>query len=118
MGFVKISDLPELEIAKGIRAHAVTTDTISVIHVTLDDGAILPEHSHYNEQVVNVIEGNLELTVSGKDYILKPGNVMVLEPNVIHSGRALTACKVIDIFHPLRKDFAGSSFGGYPNDEK
>ena len=96
MGFVKIKDLPELEMAKGIKAHAVTTDTISVIHVILDDGAVLPEHSHYHEQV---------------------GNVMVLEPNVIHSGRALTACKVIDIFHPLREDFAGSSFGGYPGEK-
>jgi quercetin dioxygenase-like cupin family protein len=86
MGFVKIKDLPELEIAKGIKARAVTTDTISVIHVILEDGAVLPEHSHYNEQVVNVIEGELELTVSGENYILKPGNVMVLEPNVIHSG--------------------------------
>jgi len=117
MGFVKIKDLPELEITKGIRAHAVTTDTISVLHVILDGGAILPEHSHYHEQVVNVIEGELELTVSGEIYILKPGNVMVLEPNVIHSGRALTECKVIDIFHPFRKDFAGSSFGGYPSDK-
>ena len=118
MGFVTIKDLPELEITKGIRAHAVTTDTISVLHVTLDDGAILPEHSHYHEQVVNVIDGELELTVSGETYILKPGNVMVLEPNIIHSGRALTACKVIDIFHPVRKDFAGSSFGGYPSEKK
>ena len=117
MSFVKLNDLPELEITKGIRARAVTTDTISVLHVVLDDGAILPEHSHYHEQVVNVIEGELELTVSGEKYILKSGNVMVLEPNVIHSGRALTACKVIDIFHPLRADFAGSSFGGYSSDE-
>ncbi|MCP3890058.1 MAG: cupin domain-containing protein [Desulfobulbaceae bacterium] len=117
MSFVKIEDLPELEITKGIRARAVTTDTISVVHVMLDNGAILPEHSHYNEQVVNVVEGELELTVSGEKFNLKPGNVMVLEPNIVHSGKALTACKVIDIFHPLRKDFAGLSFGGYSGDE-
>jgi quercetin dioxygenase-like cupin family protein len=117
MGLIKIKDLPELEITKEIRGHAVTTDTITVLHLVLDDGAILPEHSHYHEQVVNVIEGELELTVSGEKYILKPGNVMVLEPNVIHSGRALTACKVIDIFHPLRADFSGTSFGGYPSDK-
>ncbi len=63
MGFIQLKDLPELEITKGIKAHAITTDTISVLHVTLDNGAILPEHSHYNEQVVNVIEGELELVV-------------------------------------------------------
>jgi quercetin dioxygenase-like cupin family protein len=115
MGFVELKDLPELEIAKGIKANAVTTDTITVLHVIIEEGALLPEHSHYNEQVVNVIEGELELNVDGKNYNLKPGNVMVLEPNVIHSGRCVKACKVIDVFHPARKDFAGSSFGGYPS---
>jgi quercetin dioxygenase-like cupin family protein len=117
MGYLDINNLPELEIAKGIKARAVTTDTITVLHVTLDDGAILPEHSHYNEQVVNVIEGQLELVVSGDKYILKPGSAMVLEPNIVHSGRALTACKIIDVFHPFRKDFAGSGFEGYPSDK-
>jgi quercetin dioxygenase-like cupin family protein len=118
MRFVKLVDLPELEIAKGIKAYAVTADTVTVLHVKIDKGALLPEHSHYHEQVVNVIEGELELTVDGKSYNLMPGNVMVLEPNVVHFGRAVTACKVVDIFHPVRKDFAGSSFVGYPSVKK
>ena len=118
MGFIELSVLPELEIAKGIRAHVVTTDTVTVLHVKIEEGALLPEHSHYNEQVVNVIEGELELTVEGKKYTLMPGNVMVLEPNVVHSGRAVKACRVVDVFHPVRKDFAGSSFGGYPSEKK
>ncbi len=118
MGFVELRNLPELEIAKGIKAYAVTADTVTVLHVRIEEGALLPEHSHHNEQVVNVIEGKLKLTVAGKNYNLRPGNVMVLEPNVIHSGRAVTVCKVIDIFHPVRKDFAGSSFAGYPSEKK
>ncbi len=71
-------------------------------------------NKHYNEQVVNVIEGEPELTVDGKTFKLIPGNVMVLETNVVHSGVAVKACKVIDIFHPVHKDFVNSSFGGYP----
>lgn len=118
MGFVELKDLPELEIAKGIKAHAVNSDTVTVLHVRIEEGALLPEHSHHNEQVVNVIEGELELTVEGKNYILMPGKVMVLEPNVVHSGRALKICKIVDVFHPLRKDFAGSSFEGYPSEKK
>ncbi len=117
MGYLDIKNLPVLELAEGIKAWAVTTDTITVAHVMLDDGAILPEHSHYHEQVVNVIEGELELMVAGEKYLMKPGNVMVLEPNVAHSGRALTACKVIDVFHPVRQDFTASSFESYSNDK-
>jgi len=118
MGFVKLKDLPRLEIAKGIRANAITTETVTVLHVKIDEDALLPEHSHYNEQVVNVIKGELELNVEGENYILKPGTSMILEPNQVHSGRAISACKVIDVFHPARKDFAGSSFGGYPSENK
>ena len=118
MGFVELKDLPELEIAKGINAHAVTTDTVTVLHVKIEEGALLPIHSHHNEQVVNVIEGELELTLAGKKYNLMPGNVMVLEPNIVHSGRAVKACKVVDVFHPVRKDFAGSSFKGYPSEKQ
>ncbi len=118
MGFIDLQDLPELEIAKGIRANAVTTDSVTVLHVRIDEGALLPEHSHYNEQVVNVVEGVLELIVEGKNHTLKPGKVFVLEPNVVHSGRALTECKVVDVFHPARKDFGGSNFGGYPGENK
>lgn len=115
MGLVKLDDLPELEIADGILAHAVTANTVTVLHVRIEKGALLPEHSHYNEQVVNVIDGELEITVDGTNHSLVPGKVLVLPPNVPHSGRAITDCRVIDVFHPVREDFRGSSFGGYTN---
>lgn len=118
MGFLELRNLPELEIAKGIKANAITADTVTVLHARLEEGALLPEHSHHNEQVVNVIEGELELTVEGKKYNLMPGNAMVLEPNVVHSGQALKACKVVDVFHPVRRDFAESGFSGYPSERK
>ena len=113
MGLVKTDDLPELEIAKGIFMRAVNTQTVTVAHVKLAAGSLLPEHAHYHEQVVNVIEGELELTVEGQAHSLVPGRVMVLPPNVKHSGRVISDCRVIDVFHPAREDFRGSSFGGY-----
>jgi len=114
MGLVKLNELPELEIARGILMRAVMAENVTVAHVKLAEGALLPEHAHPNEQVVNVIEGELELNVEGKLYSLVPGKVMVLPPNVRHFGRAVTECRVIDVFHPVREDFRGKSFGGYP----
>ena len=105
MTFLKLNDLKELELAKGVRARVVNCDSMSVAHVTLNAGAVLPEHRHINEQVVNVIEGELELIVDGKSRILRPGVVEVLPPNIPHSGRALTVCRVIDVFHPVRADW-------------
>lgn len=113
MGLVHLNDLPELQIAEGILARAVTAQTVTVLHVNISAGALLPEHAHYHEQVVNVIAGELELTVDGTPHLLTQGKVMVLAPNIPHSGRAVTDCRVIDVFHPVREDFRGASFAGY-----
>lgn len=116
MPLVLLSDLPDLEIAQGIHAHAVTAENVTVLHVRIDKGALLPEHAHVNEQVINVIDGQLKLTVQGETHILEPGKVMVLPSNVPHSGKALTDVKVVDVFYPVREDFRGSKFDGYPGD--
>ena len=113
MGLVKLGELPELKIAEGIMGRAVTAGTVTVMHVLLDEGAVIHEHSHHHEQVVNVIEGEMELVVDGVSHNLTPGKVMVLAPNVVHSGHVIKECRVVDVFHPVREDFAGSSFGGY-----
>ena len=113
MPLVKLDELPELQIAEGVSMRVVTAGTVTVAHVKLTKGAPVPEHAHHHEQVVNVIEGELELTVEGKPYSLVPGKVMVLPPNTPHGAKAITDCRVIDVFHPVREDFKGASFGGY-----
>lgn len=114
MGFVNLNDLPELQIAEGISARAVNAENVTVLHVSITAGALLPEHAHINEQVINVVEGELEITVKGETHSLTPGTSLVLEPNVPHSGKAITDVKVVDVFHPVREDFRGASFSGYP----
>ena len=106
MPLINLDAVKELTLAPGIRARVVNTGNMSVAHVLLDEGAVLPEHAHHNEQVVNVIDGELELTVAGETHTLTRGQVLVLPPMVPHSGRAVTACYVVDVFHPTREDFA------------
>ena len=113
MGLVNLTELPELQLAEGVMARVVTAGTISVLHVTIAAGAVVPSHSHHHEQVVNVVEGELELTVEGAKYSLGPGKAMILAPNVEHSARAVVACRVIDVFHPVREDLRGADFAGY-----
>lgn len=104
MRMVELDELEDIELAEGIRARLVNAASMTVMHAKIEKGAVLPEHSHLHEQVVNVIEGELELTVAGKKFILVPGKVMVLPPHIVHSGRGITECRVIDVFHPIRED--------------
>jgi quercetin dioxygenase-like cupin family protein len=55
--------------------------------------------------VVNLIEGSFEITVDGEALALEPGSVVVIPPNVMHSGKALTSCRIIDVFYPIRTDY-------------
>ncbi|NOQ40057.1 MAG: cupin domain-containing protein, partial [Anaerolineales bacterium] len=46
-----------------------------------------------------------ELTVDGEPLVLEPGMVAVIPGGVPHSGVALTPCRLLDAFHPVREDY-------------
>jgi quercetin dioxygenase-like cupin family protein len=105
MPTVKISSLPVREIFRGIRARIVHTERTSQSWVDLEAGAAFPEHQHPHEQTVTVLEGTLELTVSGVRHVLTPGSAFVIPPDAPHFGRAPERCRVLDVFAPVRDDY-------------
>jgi quercetin dioxygenase-like cupin family protein len=52
-----------------------------------------------------VIEGKFELTVNGDPQMLDSGFFAVIPSNAIHGGTAITDCKLVDIFSPVREDY-------------
>lgn len=105
MPFMTLDAITAREIVPGFHGKFVHSDQMTVAHFRIEAGAALPEHAHPHEQVTNVIEGQLELTVGGETQVLSAGHVAVIPGHVSHSGRALTACYVIDVFHPARDDY-------------
>lgn len=72
----------------------------------VEKGALLPEHSHVNEQSSQVTEGEFELTIDGHTEVYKQGEVATIPANSIHSGRAITQCKITDVFSPARPEYS------------
>ncbi len=105
MPLITLDDLAMREIFPGLRARVVHTDRTSQSWVEIDAGATFPEHHHPHEQTVNVLDGTLELTVDGTLHVLTPGRAFHIPPHVAHSGRARTACRVLDVFSPVRDDY-------------
>jgi len=105
MPLVTIGSIVVREIFPGLRARVVHSERTSQSWVEVDEGATFPEHSHPHEQVVNVLEGTLDLVVAGESHRLTPGLVFVIPPDVPHSGHAVTACRVLDVFAPVREDY-------------
>ena len=105
MTFRQLASVEPREIVPGFRARFIHGDNVTVAHWDVTAGSALPEHTHPHEQISQVIEGRFELTVDGEMRVLDPGVVAVIPPNVSHGGRALTNCRVIDVFHPVREDY-------------
>jgi quercetin dioxygenase-like cupin family protein len=105
MIFQDLGDLPQREIVPGYRAQFIHTKGMTLAYWEVEAGAALPEHSHPHDQIANVLEGEFELTVAGESRILVPGLVAVIPGDVPHSGRALTACRLLDAFQPAREDY-------------
>lgn len=45
------------------------------------------------------------MIVNGESCVLTANSVLVIPPEARHSGRALTTCRPIDIFYPVREDY-------------
>ncbi|MBE0649693.1 MAG: cupin domain-containing protein [Bacteroidales bacterium] len=105
MNKIDLQNIPAKELVPGFHGKFVHTENITFAYWNVEAGAVLPEHSHVHEQVSNLTEGEFEMTVDGEKQILKPGSVVVIQSNVRHSGKAITKCKITDVFYPLREDY-------------
>lgn len=104
--FVKLADLPSRAILDGaIRGRYAHADRMTIGEVLLDANTVVPMHEHPHEQLSYVIDGRFEFTIGAETTILEPGMVALIPSGVTHGGKTLTACKVIDIFAPVREDY-------------
>ena len=101
----RILDIEPKEIVKGFKARFLHTESLSIAFWEVEEGAELPMHNHIHEQVSQILEGEFEMTIDGITKVHKPGSVLVIPSNIPHSGKAITACKILDIFSPVREDY-------------
>jgi quercetin dioxygenase-like cupin family protein len=77
-------------------------------HVYLDKGAIVPRHSHENEQFTYILEGALRFWI-GEDGAevrdVRAGEVLHIPSNVPHKAEALEDTLDVDVFSPPRQDW-------------
>ncbi len=59
----------------------------------------------YRFQLVEPSSLEIELTIDGETQTLRPGTVGIIPSNAVHSGKAITPCRIIDAFHPVREDY-------------
>lgn len=101
----ELKDLPSKEMFPGYTGRFIHTATMTFAYWDVKAGSTVPEHSHIHEQVAHVLEGKFTLTVDGVPFELTTGNTAVIPSSIKHSGIAVTDCKLLDVFCPVREDY-------------
>lgn len=102
---VRLSEIQPHEVMPGFAAKMIHTAQTTHAYWQITKGAALPEHAHVHEQVLNLLEGEFELVLAGVPHRLMAGDVLVIPSNVPHSGTAITDCRILDVFSPVREDY-------------
>lgn len=74
--------------------------------IILRKGAIVPRHSHENEQITYILEGALRFTMGDSEVItVRAGETLVIPSNLPHQAEALEDTVDLDVFCPPRADW-------------
>jgi len=100
-----LKNIKPKDLAPGITGYYAHGDKVTFGLVELKKGSSVPLHHHINEQITYMIEGQLDMLIGGQAYSLSDSMYHVIHANVPHSAVAITDCKVIDVFNPVREDY-------------
>ena len=95
-------------VTDGIDRRIINGDQMMLTHVYLDKGAVVPLHSHHNEQFTYVLEGALRFWIGdeGSEPIdIRAGEVLHIPSHVPHKAEALEDTLDVDVFSPPRQDW-------------
>jgi quercetin dioxygenase-like cupin family protein len=106
-------DLPLEELKPDLGRRLISAERIMLAQVYLQEGAIVPKHSHENEQLTYILEGTLRLWLGEDDaeemFDVHAGEVLHIPPHVPHRAEALENTLDVDIFCPPRADWLDGS---------
>ena len=91
-----------------LRRRLVTGSKGMLAHVYLTKGAVVPRHSHENEQFTYILEGALHFWIGedeSEEVIVRAGEVLHIPSNVPHKAKALEDTIDLDVFTPVRQDW-------------
>ena len=100
------SSATPVEMLPGVVRRTLTEgERMMLIEVTLDQGAVVPLHTHPHEQIGYLASGRLLFEVGDERRELTAGDSWLVPSNVSHQVTALEPSVAIDIFSPPREEY-------------
>jgi quercetin dioxygenase-like cupin family protein len=99
------NEIPVEQMTDTVTRQVVHTDMMTIARLTLKKGAVVPRHSHPNEQVSNVEAGTLRFIFDDGEMVVHTGESMQIPGGAPHSVEALEDAVALDLFSPAREDW-------------
>jgi quercetin dioxygenase-like cupin family protein len=93
-------------VAPGVqRAILAYDESVMLVKVKFEKGAIGTLHQHPHVQITYVASGQFEVELGGVKKVLHQGETFFVASNVWHGVICLEEGVLMDTFSPMRKDF-------------
>src|SRR5215216_6758199 len=100
------AEVPWEDLGNGIKRQLFGfNETVMMVKVQFEKGAVGELHSHFHTQVSYVESGSFEMTIGDKKKILIAGDGFYVHPDVVHGTVCLEPGVLVDVFSPVREDF-------------
>ena len=101
-------EMEKEHVVAGIERRIVNGERMMLAHIFLKKGAVVPLHSHDNEQITYILEGALRFWIGDEEsepIDVRAGEVLLIPSNVPHKAEALEDTLDVDAFSPPRQDW-------------
>jgi len=100
------SDVVPVEMMPGVTRRTLTSsESMMLIDVVLEEGAVVPWHSHPHEQIGYLASGRVLFELGDERRELAAGDSWLVPPDVPHQVTALERSLAVDVFSPPREEY-------------
>ena len=104
--FIKVPELSRMELFPKALSCLVSGERIMLSFLDMEEGCIVPEHSHPHEQAGLVLEGVFRFRIGTDVKVTRAGDAFIVPANVVHAGEVIEGpARILDIFSPPREDY-------------
>ena len=97
---------PEVQMLPGVFRRTLNHgDRTSIHEIRIDQGAVVPDHTHPHEQTGYLVSGRMRFEMPGLVRELAPGDSWLVPGDIPHSVTALSDVIALDVFSPVREEY-------------
>lgn len=104
--FIRNSEATPVEVFPGVVRRTLSSgERTTLCEITLYKDAVVPLHSHEDEQTGYVLQGRMLFKIGEEEREVGAGYGYLVPSNVPHTLTALEDSVVVEVFSPPRKEY-------------